>query len=136
MTTNQHAFDHYPDESQLHDAFDRDLHPAQYEGQKDNSGNLPLPTLYDQKAATRELPGLTDDELRRIPVLREGTRLDQGSTYLDLADPNARPFTAQGGMVAGPDSLIIPKDEVDYLLWNRLTGVSNPERLDESPGQG
>ncbi|HZU81060.1 MAG TPA: hypothetical protein VE991_14165, partial [Acidimicrobiales bacterium] len=66
----------------------------------------------------------------------EGTHLDQGSTYLDLADPNAQPFTARGGMVAGPDSLIVPKDEVDYLLWNRLTGVSNPERLDESPSQG
>ena len=134
MTTRDHPYDHYPDPGELHDSFDRDLHPAQYEEPKDESGFVPLPTLYDYKAATRELPGLTDDELKRSPVLREGMRLEQGSTYLDIADPNARPFKALGGMTAGPDNLYVPKDEVDYLLWNRLTGVTTPERLDQPAG--
>lgn len=131
MTTNEHAYNHYPDENQLHDTYDRDLHPAQYADPKGESGYVPLPTLYDYKAATRELPGLTDADLKRIPVLREGMRLVQGSTFFDVADPNARPFKALGGMTAGPDNLYIPKDETDYLLWNRLTGVSTPERLDQ-----
>ena len=68
-------------------------------------------------------------DLNRLPP-----ELEQGATYLDLANPNARPFKALGGMTAGPDNLYIPKDEVDYLLWNRLTGVSTPERLDQSTG--
>lgn len=129
MTTRDHPYD----PGELHDSFDRDLHPAQYEESKDESGYLPLPTLHDNKAAARELPGLTDDELKRIPVLAEGMRLIQGATYFDVADPNARPFKALGGMVAGPDNLYVPKDEVSYLLWNRLTGVSTPERLDQPP---
>ncbi len=36
-----------------------------------------------------------------------------------------------GGMEVGPDNLYVPKTEVGYQLWNRLTGVNNPERLGE-----
>ena len=32
-------------------------------------------------------------------------------------------------MVATPEHWYVPKDAVDYELWNRLVGVSNPERL-------
>jgi len=28
--------------------------------------------------------------------------------------------------------LIVPKANVDYVLWNRLSGVQIPERLDEA----
>ncbi len=117
------------------ESFDRDLHPARYTDERAEVAAGALPTLYEQKAAVRELPGFTDDDLKRIPVLPEGARLEQGSTYLDLADPNAQPFTAMGGMVAGSNNLYIDKHFVSYLLWNRLIGVSNPARLDEAAPQ-
>jgi hypothetical protein len=72
--------------------------------------------------------GFTDDLLEQIPVLPEGSRLEQGATYIDLRDPARREFTATGGMSAGAGSLHVPKSEVDYQLWNRLIGVTDPAR--------
>lgn len=89
-------------------------------------------TLFDYKDAHRRLKGLSDDELKRALVVPRGDHLQAGSVYLDLEDDNARPFTARGDEVAGPDDLYIPKKGIDYVLWNRLTGVSNPERLDQA----
>ena len=77
----------------------------------------------------RLLEGITDDGLKQIPVLWDGTRLEQGATYIDLRDPQRREFRATGDMVATPEHWYVPKDAVDYELWNRLVGVSNPERL-------
>ncbi len=37
-------------------------------------------------------------------------------------------------MEAGPENLCVPKSEVDYVLRNRLTGVTDPERLDQKGG--
>src|SRR5690348_7721946 len=90
-----------------------------------------IATAYDVKALHNRLPGYTDDELKQIAVLPFGSRLEQGATYLDLAADDAQPFTATGGMTIGPNQWIVPKTEVDYVLWNRLTGVENPARLDE-----
>jgi hypothetical protein len=88
-------------------------------------------SLYDVKDAHRRLRGLSDDELKRTLVVPQGDRLQAGAIYLDLEDDNAQPFTARGDETAGPDDLYIPKRDVDYVLWNRLTGVSTPERLDQ-----
>ncbi len=73
----------------------------------------------------------TDDELKRIPVVPAGQRLKQGATYLDLSDPARREFTASAGMGAGRANHFVPKDEVPYSLWNRLSGVDDPERMAE-----
>jgi hypothetical protein len=89
------------------------------------------PTAYDVKEVHRLLQGFSDDELKRIPVLPEGSRLEQGATYVDLADPARREFTATGDIHVRPGAYYVPKHEVDYVLWNRLIGVTNPERLDE-----
>ena len=62
-------------------------------------------------------------------MVAEGTRLEQGATYVDLHDPHRREFTATGDMTAGPDNWYVPKDAVDHQLWNRLIGIENPERL-------
>jgi hypothetical protein len=67
--------------------------------------------------------------------LPEGSRLEQGATYVDLADPARREFTATGAIHARPGAYYVPKHEVDYVLWNRLIGVTNPERLDEGNGR-
>ena len=57
------------------------------------------------------------------------TRLDQGGTYIDLRDAERREFTATADMTAGDDNWYVPKHDVDYELWNRLIGISNPDRL-------
>ena len=87
---------------------------------------------YDIKNIHRRLQDFTDDELKGIPVLPAGTRLEQGATYIDLRDPEPKEFTARADMVAGPSNYYVPKTEVDYQLWNRLIGVDNPERLGEA----
>lgn len=79
------------------------------------------------------LPGLTDAELKRIPIEPEGYRLREGATYVNLRDPALTPFVATGGMVAGQGSALAPKSATDYLLWNRIVGVESPEQLDEPP---
>ena len=85
-------------------------------------------TVYDVKEAHRLLHDVTDDQLKKIPILPAGSRLEQDATYIDLADPARKEFKATSGMEAGPDSLLVPKSEVDYQLWNRLRGVTDPAR--------
>lgn len=110
-----------------------DLNPNRMAGQNLGTAN-PHPeqtarTAYDLKDAHRMLEGMTDDGLKQIPILWEGTRLEQGATYIDLRDPQRVEFKAMGDMVADSDHWYVPKAAVDYELWNRLIGVSNPERL-------
>jgi len=90
------------------------------------------PTAYEIKELHNQLAGYTSDELKQIPVMPRGSRLEQGAKYIDLQDPERREFTAMGNMEAGPDNWYVPKTEVGYQLWNRLTGVENPERLGEA----
>src|SRR5690349_4587217 len=85
-------------------------------------------TAYDIKELHGRLQGYTDDELRQIVILPQGSRLEQGATYIDLRSATPREFTATGEMVTGPHNWFVPKTEVDYQLWNRLIGVQNPER--------
>jgi hypothetical protein len=110
---------HAPD-----DDYQRDLHPDSAAEQSDER----MITAYDCKDAHRRWQHFNDDELKQIPVLAQGTRLRQGSTYLDLyADP-PHEFTAAGGQTAGQYNLYVPKSETDYQVWNRLLGIDNPER--------
>jgi hypothetical protein len=91
-------------------------------------------SAYDLKDVHRLLEGITDDGLKQIPVLAEGARLEQGATYIDLRDPQRREFKATGDMLAGRDHWYVPKDAVDYELWNRLIGIQDPDRLYTAPG--
>jgi len=84
-------------------------------------------TAYDVKEAHRMLDGFTDDLLKQIPILPVGSRLEQDATYIDLA-ADRREFTATSGMEAKPGNLLVPKSEVDYQLWNRLRGITDPAR--------
>jgi len=121
---------------QQQDEFQHDLHPNQMAGQ--NAGmegphpEKDAPNAYEIKELHSLLKDYTSDELKQIPVLPQGSRLEQGAKYIDLKDPERQEFTAMGGMEAGPDNMYVPKTEVDYQLWNRLTGVQNPERLGEA----
>jgi len=85
-------------------------------------------TAYDVKEAHRSLSDFSDDQLKQIPILPAGSRLEQDATYIDLADRELQEFTATSGMEVKPSQLIVPKTEVDYQLWNRLRGVTDPAR--------
>jgi hypothetical protein len=91
-------------------------------------------TLYDYKDLHRRFSGLADDDLKQVPVLAPGMRLQQGATYFDLNDADRGPFTATGDIVAGPENRFVPKSQVDYQLWNRLVGVDEPARIGEAGG--
>jgi hypothetical protein len=124
-----------------------DKHPAEYQsdlnleagqGQGDAGPGPaqvgPRRSAFDLKEAHDLLKGFTDDELRRIAVLPEGSRLEPGATYLDLKDPTRRAFTGGATVAADGDHWYVPKAEVDYPLWNRLIGVREPERRDRASG--
>jgi len=118
-------------------AYQQDMNPDAAAGQnfgltgphpeKDNPT-----TAYDVKEAHHLLHEFTDDLLKQIPILPVGIRLEQDASYLDLRDPQRREFKATSDMRSGEDNLFVPKSEVDYQLWNRLIGVTTPERT----GQG
>lgn len=90
-------------------------------------------TAFSVKEANREMSDrFTDDELKQIPIIPEGQRLAQGATYYNLRNPGGGAFTARGDESAGRDAWIVPKRAVEAQLWNRLTGVANPERRGEA----
>lgn len=115
------------------DQWQQDLNPAPSAGKNYGlEGPHPekeAPNAYELKELHSKLSGYTDQELKQIIVLPSGSRLEQGAKYIDLMAPEPREFTAMGGMTAGADNRYVPKTEIDYQLWNRLTGVQNPERL-------
>src|SRR4051812_48286276 len=61
-------------------------------------------TAYDVKEAHRLLHDFTDDQLKQLPIMPPGSRLEQDATYIDLADPDRKEFTGMSGMHAEPDS--------------------------------
>jgi hypothetical protein len=118
------------------DEWEQDLHPNSMAGRNFGlEGPHPekdAPNAFEIKELHSQLEGYTSDELKQIPVLPQGSRLEQGAKYIDLKDPEHREFTAMGGREAGPDNWYVPKTEVGYQLWNRLIGVQNPDRLEEA----
>lgn len=88
------------------------------------------PTAYDIAMLHDRLPDFTDDELKQIVVLPQGIGLQQGATYLDLMHPQRQAFTAMGNMESTAETYYVLKTEVSYWLWNKLTGVENPDRFD------
>lgn len=118
------------------DEFQQDLNPNAMVGQNVGiEGPHPekdAPNASEIKELYSLLEGYTKDEMKQIPVLPQGSRLEQGAKYIDLKAAERKEFTAMGNMEAGPENFYVPKTEVDYQLWNRLTGVQNPERLGEA----
>ncbi|WP_319422657.1 hypothetical protein [Pleurocapsa sp. FMAR1] len=108
------------------DEFDQDLNPNPMAGQ--NTGpEANQPGRFERTAKDidklQQLEDFSNDELKQIPILKSGTRLQQGATYINLNDPNREEFTGVGDMSVDDNSLIVPKDRVGYLIWNRLIGV-------------
>jgi hypothetical protein len=116
--------------------YERDLNPNAMAGQNIGVGEYEpaknARTAFDLKDAHRRLAILTDDNLKQIRVLPEGTRLEQGATYIDLMNLDQSEFTATADQKASGNNRFIAKKDVPYHLWNILIGVDNPERIPDS----
>ena len=117
------------------DQWQEDLNPNPTAGQNDGmetteEGRYDL-TAYEIEELRNKLSDFSDDELQQIPVLKPGTRLKQGATYINLNDPKREEYTGVADMSVDETNFIVPKSEVGYQLWNRLIGVENPERTGE-----
>lgn len=110
------------------------LNPAHMAGQNIGGESLEAGSsvrhVRDRKDAGELLPGFTDAELREIPLVPEGQRLENGATYVDLRDPDRQPFTASARNVASRGSLLVPKAEVPYQYWNRIIGRAGARRTE------
>lgn len=119
------------------DEWEQDLHPnptaGQNHGLETAHSAKDAPSAYDLKDLHQVLKDFTDNELKQITVITGGTRLQQGATYLDLMNPEQEEFTAMGDMQVPENGYYVPKAEVDYQLWNRLTQRQrDPERVNSS----
>ena len=117
------------------DEWQEDLNPNPIAGQNHGSQTI-QEDRYDRTANDidelhSKLEGFTNDELKQIPILKPGTRLQQGATYINLNDPKREEYTGMGDMSVEDSNYIVPKTRVDYLLWNRLIEVENTERTGE-----
>jgi hypothetical protein len=116
------------------ETYQRSMNPDAAAGQHFDR-NCPHPekddplTAYDVKEAHRQLVDWTDEELKQVPLMPVGARLELGATYVDLRDPARREFTATGDMHVPADGLYVPKCEVDFRTWNRLLGIRTAERM-------
>lgn len=111
------------------DEYRADLNPNYRAGNNDPSytpRTIPASEITD---LVQHQNDLRIDEWKRVPVLLEGERLEQGAVYFDLKHPERGEMKAMGGMEAGPTNWYVPKALVDYELWNLITGIGNPERL-------
>jgi len=118
------------------DDFDADLHPNTGAGQNNAARTEAVAaagrTAADDKELHGRLPGFTAADLAQIVLVPAGQRLEQGATYYDLAQPARGVFTATAGMLAEEYQRLVPKAAIDYVLWNRITGVIDPARLDQA----
>ena len=105
------------------DSFDDDLQGDNRAGQHAGVNATRTYSAYDIKELHEKMSDFDNGELKRIPILAHGERLEQGAKYLDLSDPDRAVFVAQGSQEAQDPHLYVPKAALDYELWNRLTGV-------------
>ena len=112
------------------DEWQRDLNPDHLAGQNigaesEHATDADL-TAFHLRRRGHDLRGLDDSDLKQVPVLREGPRLQQGATSVDLTHERPREFTATADMRAEPGRAYAPKDRVPYEVWNRLIGEPKP----------
>jgi hypothetical protein len=90
------------------------------------------PAWYGRSGASikqlhTRLADLTNDELKQLTILPEGSRLKQGAKYLDLERLEQGEFVATAQMSVEPGQYLIARHDTDYLLWDRLSGVAEDE---------
>ena len=113
------------------DSFDDDLHRTDRAGQHAGAATHETRSAFDVKELHDKLPDVSKADMKSLPLIQAGERLQQGAVYCNLNDIAAGPFTAMGGQEAGPDDYFVAKSELDYELWNRLTGGGGATTSDD-----
>ncbi len=107
------------------DEFSEDLNPQPLAG-RNHGEQGPDTTEGSPASEMKDLHGrlhnLSNSELGELPVVEQGTRLEQGKTYLDLNDLERGEFSAMGSQSAEAQNRYVAKDAVSYDLWNKLRG--------------
>ena len=87
------------------DQYQSDLNPDAMAGQNIGAaGAHPekgTRTVHDVKELHARFSEWSDGDLKQIPVVPEGSRLEQNATYIDLMAATPHEFTATGSMEAG-----------------------------------
>ena len=116
------------------DEFDETLHGNSRAGQHAGVNDVRAYTAYDVKELHESMSDFDNAELKSIPILAHGERLEQGAHYLDLSSSTREIITAHGAMEAQDPHLYVPKAKVDYELWNKLTGRNTNQGDEGQPG--
>src|SRR5215218_8769239 len=81
------------------DEWQQDLNPnhlaGQNIGQDSDVRTGPERTAFHLRKNGMDLQGMEDEELKQVPLLAEGDRLQQGATYVDLTSNRRQEFTAR-----------------------------------------
>jgi hypothetical protein len=127
---NQDRFPRQQAKRKHPDPWQPDLNPnhlaGQNIGQQSDAQVETAWTAFHLRKQGLDLGGVNDEDLKQVPVLAEGERLQQGATYIDLRYDPVEEFTARGDMEASADNAYVPKDKVPYQIWNRLIGEPKP----------
>lgn len=118
------------------DEYWNDLDPGDDAGESDLEDPEFGRSAYDVKALQEKWPGFSNQILKQIPVLNPGTRLKTGAAYLDLLHPERGAFKSTGGSEVEPDRYLVAKEDVDYKLWNALTGIEDNYRQERVAANG
>jgi hypothetical protein len=114
--------------------YQHDLNPDAMAGQNIGLGETQpskeASTAYDVKSVHRQFREFSDAELKLLRILPEGSRLEQGATYIDLRNLEVGEFTATGEMHAGPNNWMVAKKEVPYEIWNRLRSETKTQPIE------
>lgn len=117
------------------DDYEQDLRPDNFKGANYGLRSEPEDIglrASDIKVLYGILPDFSTAELRELVIIPVGERLEQGAKYIDLMHLEKGEFVAMANMVVEEGYYYVPKDHTDYVLWNRLRGITTPARLDES----
>lgn len=116
------------------DEFADDLAPVDAPGAPGHQGGHAEESISAaEDKELRSLDGVDADDLAQLTILMIGSRLEQGSVYIDLNDLGAGPFKALGAHEAGVDHRYIAKRDTDHELWNRLVGRGIDPEIERPP---
>jgi hypothetical protein len=81
-----------------------------------------LRTMHDVQDLHRKFHDWSDADLKQVPILPQGARLQAEGRYLNLRDRNPTERSASGEEMAGPQDFWVSKSDTPGPLWNRLLG--------------
>ena len=113
--------------------FDNDLHPhnraGQNNSQDNNEGRSAFLLKENESTLHPRLQRLPDQELKRIPVLDTGTRLQEGAAYLDLRNLDNGAFQGMNNRTVTGTDAFVAKSHLDHEQFAYLTGATTVAQL-------